>query len=125
MIARIWHGATKPEHAAGYESHLKPELLPGLSRHKGFRGSYLLRRAVGNEVEFITIILWDSLDDVRGIAGEDYEHAVIPEDRLPLLTRYDARARHYEVVSTREPAATQLQRAYRVPAARFDSRSTP
>jgi heme-degrading monooxygenase HmoA len=105
MIARVWHGGTKPEHADAYESHLKPELLPGLSLQKGFRGSYLLRRAVGNEVEFITIILWDSLDDVRAIAGEDYEHAVIPEDRLPLLTRYDARAAHYEVVSTREPAA--------------------
>jgi len=100
MIARVWHGSTKPEHADAYESHLKPELLPGLSLSKGFRGSYLLRRAVGDQVEFITIILWDSLDDVRAIAGPDYENAVIPEDRLPLLARYDARAAHYEVVST-------------------------
>jgi heme-degrading monooxygenase HmoA len=98
MIARVWHGTTKPEHADAYESHLKPELLPGLSRKKGFRGSYLLRRAVGDEIEFITIILWDSLDDVHAIAGLDYEKAVIPEDRLPLLSRYDARASHYEVV---------------------------
>jgi hypothetical protein len=59
MIARIWHGCTKPEHADGYESHLKPELLPGLGQKKGFRGSYLLRRPAGDEVEFITIILWD------------------------------------------------------------------
>ena len=58
MIARVWHGFTKPEHADAYESHLKPELLPGLSQKKGFRGSYLLRRAVGDEIEFITIILW-------------------------------------------------------------------
>jgi heme-degrading monooxygenase HmoA len=85
MIARVWHGRTKPEHADASESHLKPELLPGLSLQKGLRGSYLLRRAAGNEVEFITIILWDSLDDVRAIAGEDYEHAVIPEDRLTAL----------------------------------------
>jgi heme-degrading monooxygenase HmoA len=100
MIARIWHGSTKPENADAYESHLKPELLPGLSETKGFRGSYLLRRAVGDEIEFITIILWDSLDDVRQVAGEDYEQAVIPADRLPLLTHYDTRAAHYEVVST-------------------------
>src|SRR5262245_47971541 len=98
MIARVWHGRTKPEHADAYESHLKPELLPGLTQQTGFRGSYLLRRAIGNEVEFITIILWNSLDDVRAIAGEDYEDAVIPDDRIPLLTRYDARAAHYEVV---------------------------
>ena len=44
MIARVWHGFTKPEHADVYESHLKPELLPGLSQKQGFRGSYLLRR---------------------------------------------------------------------------------
>jgi len=106
MIARVWHGSTKPEHADAYESHLKPELLPGLSQKKGFRGSYLLRRAAGDEIEFVTIILWDSIDDVRAIAGPDYEKAVIPEDRLPLLTRYDARAAHYEVVSTSEPART-------------------
>jgi len=106
MIARVWHGSTKPEHADAYESHLKPELLPGLSQKKGFRGSYLLRRAAGDDIEFITIILWDSIDDVRAIAGPDYEKAVIPEDRLPLLTRYDARAAHYEVVSTSEPART-------------------
>jgi hypothetical protein len=49
MIARVWHGSTKPEHADAYESHLKPELLPGLSQRKRFRGSYLLRRAVGDE----------------------------------------------------------------------------
>jgi heme-degrading monooxygenase HmoA len=104
MIARIWHGATKPENADAYESHLVPELLPGLSEKQGFQRSHLLRRAAGDEVEFITIILFDSLDDVRALAGEDYERAVIPADRLPLLTRYDARAAHYEVVSTVERA---------------------
>ena len=104
MIARIWHGWTKPENADTYASHLVPELLPGLSEKKGFQRSHLLRRVVGDEVEFITIILWDSLDDVRALAGEDYERAIIPADRLPLLTRYDSRAAHYEVVSTVERA---------------------
>jgi heme-degrading monooxygenase HmoA len=104
MIARIWHGWTKLENADAYESHLKPELLPALSEQKGFRRSHLLRRAVGDEVEFIIIIFWDSLDDVRAVAGEDYERAIIPEDRLPLLSRHDERAAHYEVVTTVERA---------------------
>ena len=108
MIARIWHGSTKPENADAYESHLKPELLPGLSEKKGFRRSHLLRRAVGDEIEFITIILFDSLDDVRALAGEDYERAIIPADRLPLLTHYDAKASHYEVVSTVEHTTPDL-----------------
>ena len=103
MIARIWHGWTKPEDADGYESHLKPELLPGLSKAKGFVGSRLLRRTVGDEVEFITIIFWESLESIRALAGPDYETAVIPEERRQYLTRFDSRAAHYEVVSVREP----------------------
>ncbi len=100
MIARVWHGYTKPEHADAYEAMLKPELLPGISKAKGYKGSYLLRRDVGSEVEFITILLWDSIDAIRTAAGhEDYETAIIPEERRKYLARYDARAAHYEVAA--------------------------
>src|SRR6516165_2584148 len=104
MIARVWHGWTKPEEAGSYEAHLKPELLPGLSQTNGFLGSYLLRRAVGEEVEFVTVILWDSLEDVRAVAGPDYEKAMIPEDRRTYLRRFDAEAAHYEVVTDCKPS---------------------
>ena len=100
MVARIWHGYTKPGNDAdSYESMLKPELLPGLSKVKGFKGSYLLRRDAGDEVEFITIMLMESLDAIRAVAGEDYETAVVPEERKRYLSRYDAKAKHYEVES--------------------------
>ena len=101
MIARILHGWTNPEDADGYEGHLRPELLPGLSKVQGFRRSYLLRRPVGDEVEFVTIILWDSLEDVRAVAGADYEQAVIPEERKKYLKRFDGKAAHFEVVEQR------------------------
>lgn len=98
MIARVWHGYTKPEHADSYEALLKPELLPGISKAKGYRGSYLLRRNAGIEVEFITILLFDSLDSIRAAAGHaDYETAIIPEERRKFLARFDAKAAHYEV----------------------------
>jgi heme-degrading monooxygenase HmoA len=100
MIARVWHGYTKPEHADAYESMLKPELLPGISKVKGYRGSYLLRRQAGDEVEFVTIILWDSLDAVRAVAGPNYEIAVIPVERRKYLSRHDAKAAHYEIASS-------------------------
>jgi len=96
----VWHGYTRPEHADAYEAHLKPELLPGIGGVNGYRGSYLLRRDAGEEVEFVTIILWDSIDAVRAVAGSDYERAVIPEERRQYLVRYDAKAAHYEVAST-------------------------
>ena len=99
MIARIWHGYAKPEHADAYEALLKPEVLPGISKVKGYRGAYLLRRELENEVEFITILLWDSIEAIRAVAGEDYETAVVPEERRKYLSRYDAKATHYEVAS--------------------------
>jgi heme-degrading monooxygenase HmoA len=99
MIARVWHGSTRPEHADAYEAMLKPELLPGISKAKGYRGSYLLRRNVGAEVEFITIILWDSIDAIRAVAGPDYEQSIIPEERKKYLSKHDPKAAHYEVAS--------------------------
>jgi len=101
MIARVWHGYTKPEHADAYESMLKPELLPGISKKKGYKGSYLLRRNLGAEVEFITILLWESVDLLRAAAGhDDYETAIIPDERRRYLARLDAKATHYEVEAT-------------------------
>ena len=100
MIARVWHGYTKPEHANSYESMLKPELLPGISKAKGYRGSYLLRRNKGDEVEFMTVMLWESLDAIRTAAGADYETAIIPEARRQFLSHYDPKSAHYEIVAT-------------------------
>ncbi len=102
MIARVWHGYTTPEHADAYEAMLKPELLPGVSKVKGYKGSYLLRRVAGIEIEFITIMLWDSIDAIRAVAGNDYETAVVPEERRKHLAHYDAKSAHYEVVATHQ-----------------------
>ena len=99
MIARVWHGATKPEHADSYESMLKPELLPGLSKVPGYRGSYFLRRDLGHEVEFVTIIFWESLEALKAFAGENYEVSIIPEERKKYLSKHEDRAAHYEVIS--------------------------
>jgi hypothetical protein len=67
------------------------------------RGSYLLRRKAGDEVEFITIMIWDSIDAIRAVAGPDYETAVIPEERRKYLSRHDARSVHYEIASLQKP----------------------
>ena len=63
----------------------------------------MLRRAVGDEVEFVTILLWDSIEGIRALAGADYETAVIPEERKKYLKRFDAKAAHFEVVSMQKP----------------------
>jgi heme-degrading monooxygenase HmoA len=99
MISRIWHGWTVPANADAYEALLKSEIFTGIKdRHiEGYRGIHLFRRDVGDEVEFITVMWFDSLDAVRTFAGEDYEVAVVPPKAQALLSHFDARSQHYTV----------------------------
>ena len=107
MIARVWHGRTKPENTGAYEALRKPELLPGITKVKGYQGSYLLRRKLGDEVEFVTILLMDTNESIRSFAGPDYETSVIPEERRQYLSYHEPKAAHYEVVATREAAPSK------------------
>jgi hypothetical protein len=78
---------------------LKREVFVGITGRNihGFQSIQLLRRDLDIEVEFITVMRFDSLDSVRIFAGEDYEEAVIPPSARALLSRFDARSQHYEV----------------------------
>ncbi len=100
MISRIWHGWTTPENADAYEALLRAEILPGIDGLKieGFEGVHLLRRDLGEEVEFVTICWFETWDAVRLFAGQDYEVAVVPREARKLLSRFDARSQHYETL---------------------------
>jgi hypothetical protein len=100
MIARIWHGWTKAENSDAYEKLLKDEIFPGIAAKKvhGSKGIRLLRRNVDpNEVEFVTIMWFDSWQAVKQFAGDDYEQAVVPPKARALLSRFDQRSSHYEL----------------------------
>jgi antibiotic biosynthesis monooxygenase (ABM) superfamily enzyme len=98
MVTRIWHGWTTRADADAYEELLRREILPGIHRVPGYLGATLLRRDAGEEVEFVTLTRFVSLDAVRAFAGDDYERAVVPEEARALLTRFDERSAHYETV---------------------------
>ncbi|HEX9941163.1 MAG TPA: antibiotic biosynthesis monooxygenase [Thermoanaerobaculia bacterium] len=98
MIARLWHGWTTPANADAYEDLLRTRILPGIHRVHGYKGSYLLRKDGEEEVEFITLTLFESMDAVREFAGEDYKTAVIAPEGERLLSRYDRTSEHYETV---------------------------
>ena len=106
MISRIWHGWTTPDNADKYEALLKEEIFIGILNRdiRGFKSIQLLRRVIENEVEFVTIMEFDSLDAVREFAGQDYEVAVVPEKARAVLSHFDARSQHYEI---REERKTQ------------------
>jgi antibiotic biosynthesis monooxygenase (ABM) superfamily enzyme len=99
MIARIWHGYTTRENSSVYEIMLKEEIITGIKRRKikGFIDIDLLVRKLADEVEFVTIMRFDSLDSIKEFAGNDHEMAVIYPDAKPLLLRYDERSQHYEI----------------------------
>jgi len=103
MIARIWHGWTTLNNADKYEVLLKKEIFVGIqNRHiPGFQSIQLLRRETGNEVEFITIMFFDSLNAVREFAGQDYEKAVVPDEARALFSHFDERSQHYEIRAKR------------------------
>jgi hypothetical protein len=104
MISRIWHGWTAPENADRYETLLKSEIFPGILARNiaGFRRIDLLRRALEGEVEFITVMLFDSWEAVKEFAGDHMDHAVVPPKARAVLARFDDRSQHYEVRETRE-----------------------
>jgi len=99
MIGRIWHGWTKPENADKYERLLKEEIFPAIAAKKviGYKSIQLFRRLLDDEIEFITIMWFESLDAVRAFAGEDYEVAVVLPKARVLLSRFDVRSQHYEI----------------------------
>jgi heme-degrading monooxygenase HmoA len=99
MICRIWHGYTTFKKADAYENLLKEEIFVGIKDRNitGYKGIELLRRQLKDETEFITIMLFDSLDSVRKFAGEDYENSVVPEKAQKILSRYDKTSQHYDV----------------------------
>lgn len=101
MIFRIWHGWTRLDDAHQYERLLTKEIFTGIRDRQisGFRNIKLLCREVEREVEFVTIMTFDSVDAVIEFAGEDYEEAVVPEAARVLLTRFDLRSQHYVIRS--------------------------
>jgi len=102
MILRIWHGWTAPENADTYENLLRAAIFPGIAAKAipGYRGIELLRREAGDEIEFITVMRFDSLQSVKDFVGEDYERAYVPDKARAVLSRYDERSQHYDVRET-------------------------
>ena len=97
MIARHWRGWTEVRNADAYESLLKTQVLPELARVAGYRGGYVLRCDGAEEVEFVVLNLFDSVEAVRLFAGPDYSVPVFEPEARRLLSRVEPLARHYDV----------------------------
>lgn len=104
-IRRIWHGWTTPENADAYWAVLRQTVIPGIEAKSipGYRGIEVLRRDHESEVEFVTMMTFDSLRSVIDFQGEDYAKAYVPDVARAVLKRWDPIATHYEVVAETSP----------------------
>jgi len=100
MIARIWHGWTKQADAKIYEEMLQTEIFPSIAARniQGYHGAELFIREDGDEVEFVTLLRFDSMDAVREFAGADESKPVIFPKAEALIARME-QARHYRVAT--------------------------
>lgn len=100
MVGRIWHGYTTVDKADTYYNILTAKVIPGIAAMKieGYQSIQVLRRPLKDEVEFITIMWFDSLEKIKAFTGEDYETSHVPAEARAVLKRFDDRSQHYELM---------------------------
>ena len=102
-IKRIWHGWTTLENADTYQRLLHDEILPGIEAKNisGYQKIELFRMDLNDEVEFVTIMTFDSIKNVIDFQGEDYKKCYVPDAAQCVLKRWDQESAHYETIETR------------------------
>ena len=103
VIARIWTGVVRREDADAYAARALDDGLAAYAAMPGNCGAWILRRDSGTHIEFVAFSLWDSLDALRVLTGEDVETSLRhPEDDRYLIDR-DTTVWHYEVAGSKPP----------------------
>jgi hypothetical protein len=102
-VCRLWRGWTTPEKADAYERIVRGEVIPGIEARQipGFQHIDLMKRDLGGEVEFQTLMWFESLDAIKAFMGEDYSASHVPNPAQAVLSRFDERAAHFEVLDRR------------------------
>jgi heme-degrading monooxygenase HmoA len=99
VVVRSWRGYGAVTEAQAYPRHLLQSVGPKLEQLPGFKGLYLLRRRNMEEIEFLVLTLWESMEAIRGFAGDQPELAVVEPEARAALLRFDSTVTHYEVLA--------------------------
>jgi len=104
MICRLWRGWATNQNADAYERIVREQVIPGIEARQipGFRSIDLVRRERELDVEFMTLMWFDSLDAVKAFMGDDYEVAHVPAEAQVVLAAFDQRSAHYRVLDRRD-----------------------
>lgn len=92
-------GWTSRANADAYQRFLLDELFPSMRSISGFLGADVLRRPDGDDVAFVTLTRFRSMNDINAFAGDPVDVPVIEPRAAELLVRFDQRAQHYEMAS--------------------------
>ena len=97
MIVRTWHGRTRIEDAAAYETFMRERAPPDYGSIPGLRRSIFTRRDENGEAHFLLVTLWDNMNAVKAFAGDDPAKAkYYPEDDRYLLEK-ESRSLNHQV----------------------------
>jgi heme-degrading monooxygenase HmoA len=104
MICRLWRGWATKDNADAYERIVRGQVIPGIEAQRipGFRSIDLVRRERDHDVEFMTLMWFNTLDSVKAFMGNDYEVAHVPAEAQAVLADFDKRSAHFEVLDRRE-----------------------
>lgn len=97
MIARIWHGRTLASKADEYTEFLVRRAIPDYESTEGNRATYVLRRADGEAVHFLTLTFWESEAAIEAFVGPDIESAKYYSEDEDFLLEFEPAVEHYEV----------------------------
>lgn len=102
-ICRIWRGWTTQANAAAYEQVVRGTVIPGIEAMgiPGFQHIDLMKRDLGDEIEFQTIMWFESLEAIVAFVGEDSTVSHVPAAARAVLSRFDERAAHFRVIDRR------------------------
>jgi heme-degrading monooxygenase HmoA len=95
-ITRIWHGTTKIQHADEYLEYVKKTGVGDYKRTPGNLSCRIWRRKEGDICHFWTVTTWDSIENIKKFAGEEYEKARYYEDDKRYLLEFEPKVMHCE-----------------------------
>ena len=97
MIARVWHGRTPAAKAEEYRKYLFEAGVQAIAKLPGNRGVQMQVGIGGETGDFTVVSFWDSIDAIKGYAGEDYTKVHdLPRDK-EFLIDHEPLVRHYHL----------------------------
>ncbi len=102
-ILRRWSARTTKAQLPKYLEHFSKNVLPELRRVPGYLEAMVSVGRLDGEIEIVVETTWRSLESIRNFTGPDLEAAVVADEAAALLTSFDRRVRHCEIVATDRP----------------------